>query len=81
MLWPMASEIYKRREYSTKPTTTPFPLCEGCDPADAGILVTIGPEGGWVEPDELELLQSFGFQVCVLRSVFYSAYNSLAPPV
>ncbi|CAM9280064.1 unnamed protein product, partial [Hapterophycus canaliculatus] len=33
-----------------------------CDPADAGVLVAVGPEGGWVEPDELEYLQSFGFQ-------------------
>ncbi|CAM9304876.1 unnamed protein product [Ascophyllum nodosum] len=39
---------------------------EGCDPADAGILVTVGPEGGWVEPNELELLQSFGFQAVTL---------------
>ncbi|CAM9214074.1 unnamed protein product [Scytosiphon promiscuus] len=39
---------------------------EGCDPADAGVLVAVGPEGGWVEPDELEFLQSFGFQAVTL---------------
>eukprot|EP00903_Cladosiphon_okamuranus_P010372 g9812.t2 len=33
-----------------------------CNPADAGVLVAVGPEGGWVEPDELQLLESFGFQ-------------------
>lgn len=27
------------------------------------MLVTVGPEGGWDEPHELDLLQSFGFQV------------------
>lgn len=35
----------------------------GCDPAEAGVLVTVGPEGGWEEPHELNLLSSFGFQV------------------
>lgn len=40
-----------------------FAVCTGCDPANAGVLVAVGPEGGWVEPDELEFLQSFGFQV------------------
>lgn len=63
MLWSMAFEVYIPCGYWTNPTPTPFSFCKGCDPADAGILVTIGPEGGWVEPDELELLQSFGFQV------------------
>ncbi|CAM9161963.1 unnamed protein product [Ectocarpus sp. 4 AP-2014] len=41
---------------------------KGCDPADVGVLVAVGPEGGWVEPDELQLLQSFGFQAVTLGS-------------
>lgn len=41
----------------------------GCDPADAGLLIAIGPEGGWVEPDELGLLHSFGFEVGRLTAV------------
>ncbi|CAM9429926.1 unnamed protein product [Choristocarpus tenellus] len=35
-----------------------------CPPADTGVLVTVGPEGGWDEPYELELLSAYGFQVC-----------------
>ncbi|CAM9512692.1 unnamed protein product [Pylaiella littoralis] len=41
---------------------------EGCDPADAGVLVAVGPEGGWVEPNELQFLESFGFQAVTLGS-------------
>lgn len=30
------------------------------------ILVAVGPEGGWTEPDELDLFQDHGFQQCTL---------------
>ena len=47
----------------------PASALTGCNPADAGLLIAIGPEGGWVEPDELGLLHSFGFEVGCLAAV------------
>ncbi|CAM9686667.1 unnamed protein product, partial [Discosporangium mesarthrocarpum] len=37
-------------------------VCGGCNPAEAGVLVTVGPEGGWDELYELDLLRAHGFQ-------------------
>lgn len=30
------------------------------------MVVAVGPEGGWTEPDELDLFQKLGFQQCTL---------------
>jgi RsmE family RNA methyltransferase len=30
------------------------------------VVVAVGPEGGWEEPGELDLFQSYGFQQCTL---------------
>ena len=30
------------------------------------MVVAVGPEGGWTEPDELDLFQKHGFQQCTL---------------
>ena len=31
------------------------------------LLVAVGPAGGWVEPDELDLLAAHGFEACESR--------------
>lgn len=49
--------------HAQRAAAPPLVVCTGCDPADANLLVAVGPEGGWVEPDELQFLESFGFQV------------------
>ena len=42
--------------------------------------MAVGPEGGWVEPDELEFLQSFGFQVKLSAAAICGAFPQSGHP-